>query len=308
MPDIRIQQFDKDDLDILRTLVAEYRRRPKDRPRSDPTPPLPTAPEVYVVLTPDGGIPGLTESADVGTEFGEDDEPGSADCQIYRRVSGVLIPQGFTRTVYNLSADAIGGSQWVGVVRDKWGDWYAMSGVPGPAGAGGGTPFTPTFEGGSIFPQVAHHYPSSTITGPHHVGGIWVQPPQTMTAIGTAGYYILTANIQIRMFPNLSDQYTSSARLRATNDGEAVPLIYGPGFIGGAPDQAGSNFNNGLFLIPYGYMNVPAQAKPDMLSVGAEGTWFIRVAVPPFTPKFQFACLAPCVLNGGYYALAKIGE
>lgn len=89
-------------------------------------------PEVYVALTPSGGIPALAEGSDVGTAFGAGDTPGSASCQIYQRLpDGTLqVITGLTRTVYNLSESAVDGTSWVLVVRDKYGNWYTLPAAP----------------------------------------------------------------------------------------------------------------------------------------------------------------------------------
>lgn len=84
-------------------------------------------PEVYVALTPEGGVPAL-----VG------DTPGSAECYVYRLV-GWNNPSAATlerlgsqfRVVYNLSDSAVGAGLWVLVVRDKLGQWYLAQGGGG---------------------------------------------------------------------------------------------------------------------------------------------------------------------------------
>jgi hypothetical protein len=110
-----------------------------------------TTPEVYVALTPGGGIPALATDliyglagtgTGTGTGVGGGNTPGSADCQIYRvlNTEGVadLTDAGFTRTVHNLSTTAIAGGAWVLAVRDKWGIWWAID-PAGGGGSGGGT-------------------------------------------------------------------------------------------------------------------------------------------------------------------------
>jgi hypothetical protein len=88
---------------------------------------LDQTPDMHVALVPPDGIP-----ARIGNTL------GSAECNIYRVVEGVLeSSSGFTRTVYNLSASEIPGSEdigtsgeeaYVAVARDKWGTWLALSG------------------------------------------------------------------------------------------------------------------------------------------------------------------------------------
>lgn len=88
-------------------------------------------PEIYVALTPAGGIPALAEGPDAGTAFGEGDIPGSADCQIYQVIAGSLDTiTGVTRTVYNLSESDIDGDSWILATRDKFGKWWAVPSAP----------------------------------------------------------------------------------------------------------------------------------------------------------------------------------
>lgn len=93
-------------------------------------PPIQT-PEVYIALTPAGGIPALTVLPGTGT--GGYDQPGVAECNIYqaRFIGGspltpeiVPVPN-VSRLVYNLSTTAIGGDVWILLVRDKYGSWIA---------------------------------------------------------------------------------------------------------------------------------------------------------------------------------------
>jgi hypothetical protein len=87
------------------------------------------APEVYVARIPAGGIPGL--SLALGTSIV--DEPGHAECDIYRVVpvsAGVgdveiRVVEGLKRRVYNLLQVAITGGRWALVTRDKFGFWMA---------------------------------------------------------------------------------------------------------------------------------------------------------------------------------------
>ena len=75
------------------------------------------APEVYIAKVPTAGIPARS-----GTTL------GSAECEIYRVVSGAVesVPS-FTMVVFNLSASAISDG-YVGVKRDKYGTWLADTG------------------------------------------------------------------------------------------------------------------------------------------------------------------------------------
>jgi hypothetical protein len=106
------------------------------------------ASDVYVALTPAGGIPALAEGPDTGTGLGEGDKPGGADCRIHRLLlSGTdrrLYDSGFTRTVYNLSQDDVPGSIWVAIVKDKYGDWLVVS--PGALGGVGITDYEDNYR------------------------------------------------------------------------------------------------------------------------------------------------------------------
>lgn len=95
----------------------------------------PQSPEVFVALTPSGGIPALTESTDTGTAFGALDAPGSAECQVYRLDESELLEavDGLTHVVYNLSSESIPGNKWILVIRDKFGTWFSNKFLSGGA-------------------------------------------------------------------------------------------------------------------------------------------------------------------------------
>lgn len=107
MPVIFLSEKDRD---LLQELLDKERG---DRVNTPSRPPMDRsweeaedhqAPETYIALPPAGGIPAMSfnEGATTGTS---DDvyTPGSADCDIYKIVDGVLTDTGFTKTVYNLS-------------------------------------------------------------------------------------------------------------------------------------------------------------------------------------------------------------
>jgi len=102
------------------------------------------APETYFAKTPSGGIPGLN-SGDSGTGTASShqgpDVPGQATCDIYRLIYNIatgnkeLILTGIHKPpVFNLSSSAVPGDTYVGVTRDKYGDWFVIT------GAGSGLP------------------------------------------------------------------------------------------------------------------------------------------------------------------------
>jgi hypothetical protein len=112
------------DVLLLRRMLKDYlngRFNTVNRPAVDE--PDPIAPEVYVALTPSGGIPALGGS-------GTDVDAVATNCEIYRLLpsngtdpgSG-LQDAGFTKPIYNLYG-AWGGNSWVVVKRDKWGTWW----------------------------------------------------------------------------------------------------------------------------------------------------------------------------------------
>lgn len=134
------------DLDVIKALVRDYRNGPTrgrgydgrvDHEEQQ-------APEVYVALTPSGGIPALAASSVVDTGTGQADEhngdaPGYAECAAYR----VLPPAdgtdgaelwevpGLSFRVHNASGSDVAGDSWVLVVRDKGGVWWAVTGGGG---------------------------------------------------------------------------------------------------------------------------------------------------------------------------------
>lgn len=131
----------------LREMLYEYRRRQKFVLSRVPDAETLAAPDVYVAMTPEGGIPALTLTSAglleiTGTGSGSDygtgtaevfPVPGSAYCDIYQ-VSGeftdtpILINVfGTTHQVFNCSPNAISGEQYIIVLRDKMGIWWASS-------------------------------------------------------------------------------------------------------------------------------------------------------------------------------------
>lgn len=95
----------------------------------------PPAPETYIALVGESGIPAATGDpyrlSGTGTDSTldniEGDIPGSAECDIYRIVRGSLHPVFLRKVVYNLSSSAVS-QGWITVVRDKFGSWIAQVG------------------------------------------------------------------------------------------------------------------------------------------------------------------------------------
>lgn len=77
------------------------------------------SPDVYIAKTPTGGIPGRVSLT-----------PGSAECEVYVLVDGVLEALGIeVQTVYNLGTTAIEGNLYIAIKQDKFRIWLAD--VPG---------------------------------------------------------------------------------------------------------------------------------------------------------------------------------
>lgn len=107
------------------------------------------APEVYVALAPEDGIPAVDPGEDLMSL--SDDSPGAAECAIYSiNLDGdgnlsFLPVSTLTKKVYNLSSTEVPGSTWLPVARDKFGRWLSL------AGGGGGGSLRVEEEGGAIF-------------------------------------------------------------------------------------------------------------------------------------------------------------
>lgn len=137
------------DVAVLRELVDRERRRPPARTRgASQEEPDSFAPEVYVVRSPAGGIPGLSEEV-VGTSSYEllDDTLTGVECEVYRlnyNTDQMETSGAGTILVHNLSLFDVEGDTWTLVARDKFGSWFVIGsgadsggGGPGP-GPGGG--------------------------------------------------------------------------------------------------------------------------------------------------------------------------
>lgn len=116
------------DIGVLREIAKWWRASPRRRGDTfDPGEEIGQAPEIYVARTPTTGIPAMTEAA--GTSI--DDQPGYADCTIYRTIPVSDVPTlkalGIERRIHNLGAE-IGGEVWIFVMRDKFGVWWVMEG------------------------------------------------------------------------------------------------------------------------------------------------------------------------------------
>lgn len=120
----------EDDAAVIRRAIGIINNLPvnaRNRPPVD-LPDLQTT-DVYVAHVEYSGIPAMTMTGGSGTGSPalHGDVPGSGQCDVYRRLPGRMIPVGLSLTVYNYSAGAIAGSQWIPVAKDKFGDWMALA-------------------------------------------------------------------------------------------------------------------------------------------------------------------------------------
>lgn len=100
-------------------------------------------PEVYIakIANTTTGIPALVGSGGDADAVGfAGDEPGYADCTIYRILAESGTPKlrkvsSVGRRVYNIFPEAIVDTPWIPVTRDKFGSWLAMGSV-GTVGTG----------------------------------------------------------------------------------------------------------------------------------------------------------------------------
>lgn len=200
MADPKGYYLSEGDRKALTELLREHRQRPPNATnRPDPEGEDWFTPEVYIAKTPPEGIPALVEGPDTGTELGEGDEPGFADCDIYRIItfSGnpELVPvSGLSKRVYNLTPDspdesttgtadvisgAVAGNIWIPVARDKFGSWMALT------GAGGGSV-------GAGFDYVLANASGTSVSGTVQTwnGSAWVDGEATTLKGSNAGSMI----------------------------------------------------------------------------------------------------------------------
>lgn len=154
MADQKIIALTEADKLVLQNLIDSARRGQKNttqRPTFD-VDELGT-PEIYIARSPSGGIPALKLECPPNPPppdppcFTIVDEPGFAECSIYRILWNQKTPRrstgggltrvtiskpelfpvtGLSRRVYNLSLRAIPGNIWMIVLRDKWGNWLPL--------------------------------------------------------------------------------------------------------------------------------------------------------------------------------------
>lgn len=135
MADQKIPILTPKDLAVLRRLLDWAKKvRPNPSLRTGPIDEGHQGPEVYVAKTPAAGIPALAVDTGTGTSgVGI----GSAECPIYRvdleyGSYKLIAVAGLEYPVYNPTMASVDGDSWLLVVRDKFGNWMAVTG-------GGGT-------------------------------------------------------------------------------------------------------------------------------------------------------------------------
>jgi hypothetical protein len=124
---------------LLQDLLIEYRNAIRNRPRGGRDTKFFQADEVYIALTPAGGIPALTPlGTGTGAKPGGDfDVAGTAECDIYKifnKWNNIDRIVNLSKKVYNLSIDDVPGDTYITVIKDKSGHWIAQTGG-GPAGS-----------------------------------------------------------------------------------------------------------------------------------------------------------------------------
>lgn len=85
--------------------------------------------DIHVAKAPVGGIPARSGNT-----------PGKVeDVQIYRLGTDDILAEipGLVKTIHNLSTSAIAEDEYVRVVKDKFGEWYAELGSSSDGGTGG---------------------------------------------------------------------------------------------------------------------------------------------------------------------------
>lgn len=138
--DTKLYALTKEERDILREMVKEYRGRRHNTPTRAQTADSSQAPEVYIAKVPSAGIPALKKGT-TGTGTHTHDQPGSAMCSLWnvnaqaylQNTSNPLVlaamlaaSQPIKRLVLNLGQKTIP-TGYILVCRDKWGQWIAST-------------------------------------------------------------------------------------------------------------------------------------------------------------------------------------
>ena len=107
-----------EDVVVMRQVVDWFRKSHGEIPQPEPISAF-QSPDVYIAKVPSTGIDALDGST-----------PGSKECDLYRIQDGEMSSMGITRTIYNLSINAIAES-YVLVTKTKGGSWIASTGGGG---------------------------------------------------------------------------------------------------------------------------------------------------------------------------------
>lgn len=128
-----LTRADRDLLDELHRRFGTLRENaPSARLPIDVTDEPPQAPEVYIALSPPGGIPACEGPTGTGPPtFESGDLPGYINCGLYRIVNGAIYYTRQIKRIYNLSESIIP-EGWITVKRDKYGTWFADTGAGTP--------------------------------------------------------------------------------------------------------------------------------------------------------------------------------
>lgn len=133
----KLKIFTEHDIKVLKDVLETVRKRSvnatgKTLESNQPV----AAPQKYVAFVPAGGIAARTTMT-----------VHSAVCAIYQKTgdgdTATLVSAGFSRRVFNLSADAVTGNAFATAAQDNYGTWWhdgnQIDGGPGPDPDGPGT-------------------------------------------------------------------------------------------------------------------------------------------------------------------------
>lgn len=242
------------DVMFLRQLKEEHTHRNVNTPNrfAQPDPEFST-PEVYVALTPAGGIPALVPGTGTGgSDIGA--TPGTADCYIYRNdlTTGQLTYSGFTKPVYNLSGTAVPGNAFVIAERDKWGTWFAVDMSEG----GGGSSLTVEEVDGS-----PSYTSTTTIRMDQADGFVLTQPSANVVRVDLAAATLTQTGV-------VSTSAQAWAGAKQVRDGV---LVNGTASLKSTSDASSASPNNYAEMYHGNYSGKPANDGTVIRSHGAGG-------------------------------------
>lgn len=189
--------LNESDAVIIRQLVDRERQRQQNlriRPAGEDSDGH--ASDVYIAHVPAGGIPAITSSGGAGTGSPalHGDVPGSAECAVYRRLPGRMLPVGLNLTVYNYSSAATAGDRWIPVAKEKFGDWTALAQVESSGG-------TSAFSGANCVTGSSITIPDSTPTaisfgdGSYDTDNYFDTGAPTVMVVPSTGFYLVGLNV-----------------------------------------------------------------------------------------------------------------